>query len=109
MGRGLRQQNFDRRSPVRSIVHGRSYFGNFNVFFLLMAEWHKKANCRFMGPSLFYSDKHRACRIVCGSCSVVEECWQDSIKTEPIDQMWGYRAGRTAAERQRERVRKNIY
>ena len=74
-----------------------------------MAAWYEKANCRGMGPSLFYSDKHRACREICSDCSVVEECWLDSVKTEPIDQMWGYRGNRTAGERQSERFRKKLY
>ena len=71
--------------------------------------WRDKANCKGMGPSLFYSDRHKACRMICTPCPVVEECWQESIETEPIDQLWGYRANRTASERQRERMRKELY
>ncbi len=75
----------------------------------IATEWRQLASCRDSDPTLFFPigttghalDQIASAKIICGSCSVQEDCLQYALQSNQESGVWG-----GYAEDERRRLRK---
>jgi WhiB family redox-sensing transcriptional regulator len=62
-----------------------------------MTDWREQANCRTIGPELFYEPEHAAAALeVCAGCEVRTDCLNHALSVPEYNGVWG---GLRAADR----------
>ncbi|MCB9412652.1 MAG: WhiB family transcriptional regulator [Actinobacteria bacterium] len=67
-------------------------------------DWQDEAECRGTELDMWFDDARQAeCAAICARCWVVDECLADAVRLETGQTPYGFRGGKTAAQRLKER------